>query len=111
MREELWFAVANRHFFDTGNDDNMSVNSVCTAGELEGALAALWFYRATTGLECVHFKSDKLRLIDAIENDNATKGLVLKGFLVNLGTDMYEKGPYQTTDKGEVAYAEIRTAS
>ena len=102
MREELLFAVSNRHYFDSGNQDSMAVNGdVCTGGELEGALAALYFYRATIGIEGVHFQSDTKQLIEIIEIDNALDGLVQKGFLMNYGTDIYGRGPYMSTEKCE----------
>ena len=100
MREELLFAASNRHYFDLGNQDSVAVNGhVCIRGELEGALAALWSYRATTGLEGVHFSIDKARLILLIELDHALDGLVQKGFLINVGTDIYGRGPYLPTEK------------
>jgi hypothetical protein len=102
VREELLFAVANRHYFDT-KDEALVVPKAenVTRGELDGALVALDCYYCTLGLDGLKYNSDESSLQGLIAWDKATQGLVEKGYLENLGTDTYEKGPYLPTKKCE----------
>ena len=102
MREELLFAVANRHHYDSGNEALVVPKAEnVTRGELDGALAALDTYYCTLGLDGLKYNSDEASLRALIAWDKATEGLVEKGYLENLETNTYEKGPYLPTKKCE----------
>jgi len=102
VREELLFAVANRHYFDT-KDEALVVPKAenVTRGELDGALAALDYYYCTLGLDGLKYNSDEASLTALIGFDKMTEKFVTLGFMENLGTDTYGKGPYLPTKKCE----------